>query len=620
MHGQVRFQQTSISPSRLRAERIAALFKIVTLSVVGAALGALMLANEMVRLGAAPFERGYGWAGMLSLCAVAHVVLYRAYGRAAPDDDAIGFWALAFSAICLIEGLGWGWASVDLLPGDEFDAQLLVIVVVYAVSACSIPAFGSYLPAFFAFFLPTTIPFMVASQLSTRPVEHAATPLSLIFIISMGALAVRASRIFDQLVCLRLETEILAEDLQRQKEIAEQANLAKSTFLAAASHDLRQPVHALGLFVGALRSTALPPEAMRLSEQIEASVVAMDSLFTALLDISRLDAGVVEVRPQTFSIQPLLDRLCREHEAEADAKSVAIVQHRSSAAVSADPILLERVLRNLISNAVRYTDAGRIVVGCRRDKGVLSVEVRDTGRGIPAALQQKVFQEYFQLGNPERDRSKGLGLGLAIVRRMTDLMGCEIVVRSEPGRGSAFSIRVPLADPAAAVDIPVLDPQTPLASGGLIVVIDDEAAIRDAMSSQLLAWGFEVIAAAGGDDIIDRLATCPMRPDVIICDYRLRGSENGIDVIERLHSEYNEAIPAMLVTGDTAPDRLAEAEASGLLLLHKPVSRSKLRAGIASLTARARVQGSEADPEALLADASGDTDGPVRQDGTTTTA
>jgi two-component system, sensor histidine kinase len=389
---------------------------------------------------------------------------------------------------------------------------------------------------------------------------------------------------------LRFENLDLAEDLRKRNELVEQANLDKSRFLAAASHDLRQPIHALGLFVGALRTTILAPEALRLVEQIEASATAMDGLFSALLDISRLDAGVVEVRRQSFAIQPLLDRICRDYLEEAKAKSVAIEAQPCAAVVRSDPVLMERILRNLIANAVRYTAHGRVVVGCRRRSGSIRVEVWDTGPGIPYAQQDKVFQEYFQLENPERDRAKGLGLGLAIVRRLTDLLESELLLRSRPGRGSCFSVVMPLSRGA-----PEESEATPKRFAGtiklpLVLVIDDEAAILDGMRTLLTSWGHGVVTAESGEEMLGRLAQNPLRPDLIICDYRLRGGENGIEIIDRLRSEYNEPIPAMLITGDTAENRLVEAQASGLLLLHKPVSNSKLRAAIANLAAASEAQ------------------------------
>jgi CheY-like chemotaxis protein len=238
------------------------------------------------------------------------------------------------------------------------------------------------------------------------------------------------------------------------------------------------------------------------------------------------------------------------------------------------------VARNIVSNAVRYTEKGRIVVGVRRKAGRARIEVWDTGPGIAANQRQDIFQEFFQIANPARDRTQGLGLGLAIVRRLTTLLDHPLILESWPGTGSVFKVEIPLA---TAEDLPAPEAAAPVAAGpGLILVIDDEIAIQHAMSDLLQSWGHEVIAAGSGEEIIARIADCPRRPDLIICDYRLRG-ENGIAVIERLQSEFNDDIPAMLVTGDTGPDRLTEASESGLMLLHKPLPEARLRAAIGAM-------------------------------------
>jgi signal transduction histidine kinase len=408
------------------------------------------------------------------------------------------------------------------------------------------------------------------------------TLLMLLFFLAMSGLAIRNNQNFKELIHLRIRTEALARDLRKQKEVAEAASLAKSSFLAAASHDLRQPVHAIGLLVGALHGTGLPPEAVNLVERIEESTSTMDGLFSGILDISRLDAGVVGVQAEIFAIQPLLERICSDYRIEAQKKSVRLATHPCGALVETDILLIERIIRNLVSNAIRHTSDGRVVVGCRRLRDRIRVEVWDTGPGVPPTETERIFQEYFQLQNPERDRTMGLGLGLAIVRRLSTLLNCPVTLKSEVGQGSCFSVEIPRAPATAIPSNPPLQLYSP-SIHGLVLVIDDEQAIRDAMFSLLTTWGYSVITAGTGREIKDLLARCPNRPDIIICDYRLRGDENGIDVVHSLQTEFNEAIPAMLITGDTAPDRLVEAKASGLLLLHKPVPNGKLRAAIISL-------------------------------------
>jgi signal transduction histidine kinase/ActR/RegA family two-component response regulator len=575
--------------TRLRSEQVAALYQNVTLGVVAATISAVVLAGALIQLDSLDWSVGVTWTCYIMACAVCHVVLRFRYLRARHHDLRWKFWGTWFAAISLAEGLGWGWASAFLVGNsDRFSLQMMVMVVTLNVASGAIPAFSSYLPAFFSLFLPTTIPSVIwgIEARAAFPEATMMVLLMLVFIGAMGALGVRANRGFNELVTLRIKTSELAKDLQKQKELAEQASLAKSHFLAAASHDLRQPVHALGLFAGALRAVpGLPHEATQLVERIETSTAAMDGLFSAILDISRLDAGVVEVCPQSFALQPLLERICNDHAGEASEKSVAIVLQRTSATVFTDPHLIERILRNLISNAVRYTERGRVLVGCRRRGDVIWVEVWDTGAGIPEAERERIFEEYVQLKNPERDRARGLGLGLAIVRRLGALLSCQLELRSQPGRGSCFRIAIPLAKvlplaPPAAFDL--VAAKTGL---GLILVIDDEAPIRDGMRSLLTGWGYQVITAGSGSQMLANLAPIAKRPDLIICDYRLRDGENGTDVIAALQAECNEAIPAMLITGDTAEDRLIEAQASGYLLLHKPVPNGKLRASIVNLMA-----------------------------------
>ena len=571
----------------MEAEQAAALFKNVAVAVLAASGGAVMLAAQMARAGVIDGMKGALWALSITSCALVHLVLRHLYLVSSTRDQDARRWMQLFTAVSLAEGVGWGWATLWLVSAPHLEAQLLVMAVAISVASASIPAFSPYLPALYCFFIPTTAPCAVASLMSHSPLRRIIGPMMLLFIAAISALGFMASCNLKAFVHLRFQAADLAADLQVQKEIADKANLAKSSFLAAASHDLRQPIHALTLFLGALRGVAMPEEGVRLVEQIEASAGAMDMLFAALLDISRLDAGVVEVRAQVFALQPLLDRVLRDHRREAADKGLELLCRPTRALVDTDPVLVERVLRNLISNAVRYTQHGRVLVGCRRSPA-LRVEVWDTGPGIAPANQTQIFEEYFQLENPERDRTKGLGLGLAIVKRLSGLLGSELVLRSRTGRGSCFSITLPLAAARATPSAAIGEAFEDFVNGGLIAVVDDEGAIRDAMSALLTGWGHEVVTAGSGAEMVERLADRIEGPDLVICDYRLRGGETGVQVIDALRAGFGSDIPALLITGDTAPDRLAEAQASGLLLLHKPVPNGKLRAAISNLLRRSK--------------------------------
>lgn len=358
------------------------------------------------------------------------------------------------------------------------------------------------------------------------------------------------------------------------------ANKYKSQFLASASHDLRQPLHALNLLVAQLRSESDPEERKRLVRRINAAVSSMNELFEALLDMSKLDAGVLEPNVSEFPIEPLLTRVETTFAETARERGLRLSVVASSAWVRSDFILLERILLNLVSNAVRYTRRGGVVVGCRRRGAGLRIDVCDSGPGIPQEDQRSIFGEFVQLASAKSERRGGLGLGLSIIERLSRLLEHPIEVDSRVGRGSRFSITVPLTAArreTAEASISIATKADP-ARGRRIVVIDDDALVLEGMGGILRSWGCEVITAESAETALARLAAQPLKPDLIISDYRLGGGKTGIEAIELLRAELHAATPAFLISGDTAPERLREASASGYHLLHKPVTPMRLRA------------------------------------------
>jgi signal transduction histidine kinase len=377
----------------------------------------------------------------------------------------------------------------------------------------------------------------------------------------------------------RAQVELERKVAERTQEL-ELANAAKSRFLAMASHDLRQPLHALGLFVAQLRTPLKSGERTKTIEQVDATRKEMDEMFNSLLDISRLDAGILTPKITEFPIARLLQKIETAFDQATREKGLRLRVRRSDAWVRSDAMLLERILLNLVSNAVRYTLRGGIIVGCRRRGEMLRIEVWDSGPGIPEDQKQNIFGEFFQLPAPERNRSGGLGLGLAIVDRLRLLLNHQIDLASTVGRGSRFAILVPMADECVTSTEPVDSPH-PAAfavEGKVILVIADAPIAQEGTGGLLGKWGYSVLTAGSDEAALVRLAERQQRPDLIISDYHLASGKTGIRAIEQINAAFGSSIPAILISGDTAPEPLRDAKDRGYILLHKPVDPMRLRA------------------------------------------
>jgi signal transduction histidine kinase len=377
----------------------------------------------------------------------------------------------------------------------------------------------------------------------------------------------------------RAQIELERKVAERTQQL-ELANAAKSRFFAMASHDLRQPLHALGLFVAQLRTPLKSGERTKTIEQIDATRKEMDEMFNSLLDISRLDAGILTPKLTEFPIARLLQKIETAFDQATREKGLGLGVRRSDAWVRSDAMLLERILLNLVSNAVRYTLRGGIIVGCRRRGEMLRIEVWDSGPGIPEDQKQNIFGEFFQLPAPERNRYGGLGLGLAIVDRLRLLLNHQIDLASTVGRGSRFAILVPMADECVTSTKPV-DSPLPAAfavKGKVILVIADAPIVLEGTGGLLGKWGYSVLTAGSDEAALIRLAECQQRPDLIISDYHLKSGKTGIRAIEQINAAFGSSIPAILISGDTAPEPLRDARDRGYILLHKPVDPMRLRA------------------------------------------
>lgn len=525
------------------------------------------------------------WAVAIFAVTCVRIAFVRAYLRRPREQPEP--WGRAFAAFSFVSGCLWGSIGVVFfVPGDPVVIVLLCVVLA-GMTGGSVASLSTYLPAYYAFALPAVLPF------AARSFAHGGELFPVLGVLALFLLGVNLSyartlqRTVRETLQLRFDNMALVRELTLAKERAEAANVGKSKFLAAASHDLRQPLHALGLFLQTLRESALPEPEQRALGHARRSMDAMEGMFTSLLDVSRLDAHVVVPRLESFALQAVFERARTELEPLAAAKGLCLRTAPTRAVVHSDPLLLERIVLNLASNAVRHTERGAVLVGCRRDGDALRIEVRDSGPGIPPERHAEIFDEFTQLNNPERDRNKGLGLGLAIVSRLSQLLGHRLALRSRPGAGSVFSITLPRGEPPPE-SAPRPAPEIADVSGMLVAVVDDDDVVLEAMTALLGKWGCHSVCAGSGAELLARLAGTERVPDLLVCDYRLRGGESGLDAVELVREEFNADIPAAIITGDTGPERLREVEASGLAILHKPVNPARLRALLAEAQAPAR--------------------------------
>jgi two-component system, sensor histidine kinase len=388
---------------------------------------------------------------------------------------------------------------------------------------------------------------------------------------------------------MRLRIESATTELRQRKEEAEQATLAKSQFLAAASHDLRQPTHALGMFVARLSQLPHDPPTQHLVANLEASVQAMQDLLDGLMDISRLDAGNIQIKPRAVAVSTMFDQVQQSLQGLAQDKGLRLRFRPTRVWIDTDPVLFQRILLNLVSNAVRYTQAGSVLVSCRVSSrlGAARIEVWDSGIGIAPEHHELIFKEFYQVGNSARDRTKGLGLGLNIVWRTAQLAGHPLAMRSSLGCGSRFTVQVPLAAPQVLAA--TARPAAGTLQGQCVLVIEDDDLARQALVSLLTSWGCAVVAAQSQASALLQVQTLvpnKHRLGVIVSDYRLRDGENGFTAIAAVRQRLGHHVPACLTSGDTDPQLIQQARASGLTLLHKPVRPAKLRSLLTSLLAQ----------------------------------
>ena len=523
------------------------------------------------------------WTWLPALVVIYGVALVRAaliwsHFRTA-DMPPSPHWGAVQTLLAGLNGLSWGFICATVHPFLPLHYQLFVASVASVAGAASASEGLAYFRPSGAFIVATLLPLTLWLLIQQPSRLHLILGLMLcIFMPLMLWQGQKRHHAFIESLQLRFKNEFLARELAIQQQIAEDAGHAKSRFLATASHDLRQPVQALAIFQELLRpEMQLTAAGENYFEKTQQAIKAVSSLLTALLDISRLESSTFKLQKERLRVAPQIEQMLREFGPLAEQKGIVLRTVACSACVETDPALFGQILRNLVSNALRYTTTGRILIGCRRRGRLLSVEVWDTGIGIRKEHQAAIFGEFFQIGNQQRDWHRGLGLGLAIVERAARLIGAEISVRSQYGKGSCFAVSLPIRECLpqfnAEATLPISSPFD--LDGRLIVLVENEDDLRLGFQTMIEKWGCQVIAGPSWASIESQLYD--RRIDAVISDYGLSKHENGITVIGKLRVRYGRQLPALLITGDTSPQTAQAVAEAGLDMLHKPIKPWQLR-------------------------------------------
>jgi len=476
----------------------------------------------------------------------------------------------------------WG-VGPPLFLLDNPSADTSLTGVFLAAAGLSAPLLSAWRPAVYASLLPALVPLLITLAVQTSSTSQTSTNALLLtsvtaaFMLLLERLTIAQNNSLALLLAVRFHNEDLVGQLRSQVDVAARANEEKTRFVASAAHDLRQPLHALGMFCATLEQRLQNTPDRPLVRNMLTAIESLEESFGAMLDISRLDAGIVQAAPQTFPIRDVFRRLYQQFGGDAEARDLALRFRATRRIVSSDPLLLERILANLVQNALRYTRRGGVLVAARRHATGVALEVWDTGPGIPTDKLEMIFREFYQLDNPERDRSRGLGMGLAIVQRLCHLLQHPLEVRSREGRGSVFRLVVPEGDVNALAVSKEAETLPPRKTGTItVLLIDDERAIREATRELLRPMQVNVVVAA----TIAEAAACAEksteRIDMILSDWRLRGQENGLEAVRAVRAISGEGTPAVLITGETSPELLKQAHEAGLVVLHKPLQPRQL--------------------------------------------
>jgi len=521
------------------------------------------------------------WLSLIFLSAVVRGLGFRYYQRH-QHDDRLQFWGRLFYLSAFMAGCFWSLLPI-LFYTQIAPEYLLLISTMFAGMVSVTAAAGSiYLPSFYAFALPLVMPMCFLHILSGVDYLAITGVMLLLYLFVNSLLAHRGHRQYIELVKARFANVDLMDQLNEEKLTAEKAVEVKNQFMASASHDLRQPLHALGMFIGSLRKRETDAERLDIIRDMEASTTSLSQLLHSMLDLSKLQADMVSVEPRSVALGPIFSNLKAEFEPLANAKSLDLQIPDSNIVVLTDPMLLERILRNLLANAIKFTESGQVSMQVMSSTPpYCKISVADSGCGINSSKHDAVFEDYVQLPHAVGKESGGLGLGLSIVRRYCELLDIPLELCSEPNRGSDFVLTLTMTEAPIKPCEALVDP-LPDSTSADVLVIDDEKNVASAMRNLLSDWGCRVIVADSAGSALVELALRDCVPDLVLCDYRLSDGETGLDVIHALREGVLDTLPAIIVTADTSPALLREMANQGVNVLHKPLSEVDLKRAVAS--------------------------------------
>ncbi len=517
-----------------------------------------------------------GWLALVIICWIATTVIYLSKREALINAPHAHAKLALMNVICT--SLVFTLLIVLIVPTSSITLAVFMLCVVVLISVGTAAFSAPYSPLFAAMTYPQFLALIVTYLLRDDLLSQWLGFSSILVVVVLSWFNIMISNSILKMLAANDENEALTRKLRTALVQTDEANRAKSVFLASASHDLRQPLHALGLLLETMGGTELNRQQREIQNHMDAAIDSTQTMLDALLNISKLDAGAISSDPRPFLVQTIFSKLEAELAPTADEHNLIYRTRETIAAAYADPLIVELILRNLIANAIRYTEEGGLLVACRKRDGRLSIEVWDTGIGVPENKREDMFREFKQLDNPERDSRKGFGLGLAIAQGLAKTLDSEITVHSVVGQGSVFrfSLRQSRAD--VIDDVPKNRKAVSFA-GTTVLVIDDDERVRTAMLQVLNNWGCRSIDGESAEEVLQSMQKQNIEVseiDLALVDYRLRHGRTGKDAIEALRAAIDPKLPAIIITGDTATERISEARAVDALLIHKPASVRQL--------------------------------------------